>query len=95
MLPFYMDSQTRDALIAESNRLIALRAANAASSRNRARAADSSLPQPAEPSALDTDAADTEAANLEANSAFAALVSGLCSTSSERPQARAECDVAR
>lgn len=94
MLPFYMDSQTRDALIAESNRLIALRAANAASSRNAARAADSSWPQPAEPFAPDTDAADTDAADLEANSAFAALVSGLCSASSDRPGARIERDVA-
>ena len=89
MLRFYMDSQTRDALIAESNRLIALRAANAASSRNAARASDSSWPQLAGWSEPDTGAAD-----LEANSAFAALVSGLCSASSDRPGARTECDVA-
>ncbi len=94
MLPFYMDSQTRDALIAESNRLIALRAANAASSRNRARAAHSSWSQPDEPSASDMEAVDTGAADLEANSAFAALVSGLCSASSDRPGARIERDVA-
>ncbi len=79
MLPFYMDAQTRDALIAESNRLIALRAANAASSRNAVPAAESSFPQPAESSAPDTGASD-----LEANSAFAALVSGLCSVSANR-----------
>ncbi len=87
---YYMDSQTRDALIVESNRLIAIRAANAASGRNAPRVADTSWTPPAEESAPDTGAGD-----LEANSAFAALVSELRSVSTNQADPQREHDVAR
>lgn len=90
MLRYYMDSQTRDALIAESQRRIAIRAANAVPSDNTG---PGTLDAPwTEPACLP--ARDTDAIDVEANSAFAALVSELWAASSNRPSSRVERDTA-
>lgn len=80
MLPYYMNPETRDAVIAESNRLIAQRAAHAASVRNGQRAAQ----------ATSTPAPDADADERVENSAFAALVSELWSASSTRREWQGE-----
>lgn len=78
MLPYYMNPETRDALIAESKRLIAQRAANAALVRNGQRAAHATWTPALMP------APDADADDVVENSAFAALVTDLWSASSTR-----------
>ena len=75
MLRYYMTPETRQSLIAESNRLIAMRAiANAARGR-RAPAADPAL------AANDADADDSDWSTTVSESAFARLVADLEATS--------------
>jgi hypothetical protein len=78
MLPYYMTPETREAVIAESNRLIADRAANA-----RRRREASELQAPGDPEregeALDADSR-TEMAACGSDSAFARLVADLAAT---------------
>ena len=87
MLPYYMTPETREAVIAESNRLIADRAANA-----RRRREMSGLQAPsdgeAEGEALDADAR-AEMAACGSESAFARLVADLAATADAPLGARA------
>ena len=78
MLPYYMTPETRQAVIAESNRLIATRAALHAVRRRRG--ADSAT-EPADSEWPPTQGA-AEASDASADSTFARLVADLQSTSS-------------
>ena len=77
MLPFYMTAETRQALIAESNRLLATRSALTASRKQREPYATS---DPSD-SEWPMSPADTEKAQSVSDSAFARFVSDLQSTS--------------
>ncbi|MEO8079575.1 MAG: hypothetical protein ABI641_03540 [Caldimonas sp.] len=92
MNPFYMNRETRDSLIAESKRLIAERAANAAVRRNSSGGAAVSQTSPPLASASDDEA---QADGVEENSAFAVLVSELWSASSKGNGSQSEGTVAR
>ena len=82
MFRYYMTPETRQAVIAESNRLIAERAALNAT-RRHADTRDAEGRGDADPSAHDTDAGQTDFSD----SAFARLVSDLQLTSLRTPSA--------
>jgi hypothetical protein len=81
MLRYYMTPETRQSLIAESNRLIAMRAAIVAVRQARAVAAASTRAA----NALPADGTETDEASAVSESAFARLVAELEATSQTTP----------